>query len=286
MRVAIYATAGEALADLAAYAARRGWEVALECVDQGSGPQGPRKGLRTLLEVLRANAIHGIVVPALSHLARSLRHLTDIGRLLAAQGVALIAIEDDVDTTDFGGAIHWQAWLDTSVRLDRQLRAEAARLARLRREPWGHPAAAVNPVELLTHWEGRRGRRPLSLRAIARKLGISESTARRRLHELRAAGKVDDQARARALAARGGLRRGGRPANRLDDADLTAAWEAQRLTARRSGKEPSISALARHLHVSRSRVRSRLQDLGLLATKPSFRRQVELEVARNRHKGR
>jgi hypothetical protein len=31
-------------------------------------------------------------------------------------------------------------------------------------------------------------------------------------------------------------------------------------------------------------VRSRLQDLGLLAAKPSLRNQVGLEVARNRHK--
>ena len=129
-----------------------------------------------------------------------------------------------------------------------------------------------------------RGRRPLSLREIARKLGISEATVRKHLHELRAVGNVDDQARARALAARGGLRRGGRPANRLDDAHLTAAWEAQRLTARLSGKEPSISALARHLHVSRSRVRSRLQDLGLLAAKRPLRYQSGLEVARNGNK--
>ena len=286
MRVAVYATASEALADLTAYVARRGWKVALECVDQRSRPQGSTKGIRQLIEVMRANAIQGIVVRTLSHLARSLRHLTDVGLLLAAQGVALIAIEDHVDTTDLGGAIHWQAWLDTSLRLDHQLRAEAARLACLRGVPWGRPVEAVNPVELLTHWEGRRGRRPLSLREIARKLGISESTARRRLHELRAAGKVDDQARARALAGRGGLRRGGRPANRLTDADLIAAWELQLQAARRRDTEPSLAAIARTLHVSRSRVRSRLQDLGLLAVKPSFRCHSGLEVARNRHKRR
>lgn len=230
MKVAIYANADEVLADLTTYAARRGWEVALECVDQRSGPQGSTKGIRRLLEVLRANAIQGIVVRTLSHLAHSLRHLTDIGLLLAAQDVALIAIEDHLDTTDLGGTLRWRDWLETSVRLDRQLRAEAARLARLRREPWGHPVAAVNPAELLPHWEGRRGRRPLSLREIARKLGLSEATARQ------------------------------------------------------PGKEPSISALARHLHVSRSRVRSHLQDLGLLAAKPSLRSQTRLVVARNRHK--
>ena len=70
--------------------------------------------------------------------------------------------------------------------------------------------AAVNPLELLACWEGRGNRRPLSLREIAAKLGISATTARKRLQALRAAGKVDDQARARHLATRGGLRRGGR----------------------------------------------------------------------------
>ena len=78
----------------------------------------------------------------------------------------------------------------------------------------GRPVKAVNPLELLTWWEGRGGRKPLSLRDLAARLGISEATTRNRLRVLRAAGQVDDQARQQALATRGGLRRGGRrPAN-------------------------------------------------------------------------
>jgi predicted ArsR family transcriptional regulator len=76
----------------------------------------------------------------------------------------------------------------------------------------GRSARAINPRELLTWWEGRAGHRPVSLRELARKLGVSETTVRRRLRDLRKAGQVDDGARIRALAARGGLRRGGRPA--------------------------------------------------------------------------
>ena len=128
--------------------------------------------------------------------------------------------------------------------------------------------AAVNPLELLTCWEGRGGRRPLSLREIARKLGVSQATARKRLQELREAGEVDDQPRARALAARGGLRRGGRPAKPLADADLADAWALQLQAARRRGREPSIAAIARTLHVSRSRVRARLQELELVPQRP------------------
>ncbi|HWN44269.1 MAG TPA: recombinase family protein [Thermoanaerobaculia bacterium] len=267
MLVALYARTSAAdlgleaveqiLAGLAAYAAGRGWEVALECSDQGPFPEGRREGLRRLLGAVRSKAVQGVVVRSLSHLARSLRHLSDLGRLLAARDVALIATDDFLDSTDPGGAIRWRDWLEISSRFDRQLRAEATKVARVRTpgERWGRPAAVVNSLELLTWWEGRGGRLPLSLRALARKLGISEGTARKRLQALRAAGQVDDGARARALAARGGLRRGGRPANPLDDADLSANWR----------KTPSLSAVARNLRVSRHRVRSRLQELGLLS---------------------
>lgn len=277
LAVAIYArtsaadhgreTLDQILAGLAACAAGRGWEVALECSDQGPFPEGRREGLRRLLGAVRAKAVQGVVVRSLSHLARSLRHLSDLGRLLAAQDVGLVATEDFIDTTDPGGAIRWRDWLEISGRLDRELRAEAAKLARLRTpgERWGRSAAAVNSLELLTWWEGRGGRRPLSLRELARRLGVSQATARKRLRALRAAGQVDDEARARALAARGGHRRGGRPANPFDDDALTAAWKLQLQAARRRGAEPSLSAVARTLHVSRRRVRSRLEEIGLLS---------------------
>jgi DNA invertase Pin-like site-specific DNA recombinase len=118
----------------------------------------------------------------------------------------------------------------------------------------GRPAKAVNPLELLTWWEGRGGRRPLSLRELARKLGVSEATVRNRLQALRQAGQLDEEARTRALAARGGLRRGGRPANPLDDAALGTIWR----------QATSIAGVARHLKVSRRRVRLRLQEMGLI----------------------
>jgi DNA invertase Pin-like site-specific DNA recombinase len=248
-------TVEQLLAGLAAYAAGRGWEVALECADRTSSPAGRREGLRRLVAAVRANAVQGLVVRSLSHLARSLRHLAGLGCLLAAQGIALVATADGLDTTDPGGALRWRDWLEISARLDRALRAEAAQLGRLRApgERWGRPAAAVNPLELLAWWEGRGGRRPLSLRELAGKLGVSEATARKRLRTLRAAGRVDDAARLRALAARGGLRKGGRPASPLADDALTAAWR----------KTASLAAVARTLHVSRGRVRSRLRELGL-----------------------
>lgn len=270
MLVALYARASAAdrdretveqiLAGLAAHAAGRGWQVALECTDQASAPEGRRAGLRRLVLAVRTKTVQGILVRTLSHLARSLRHLTDLGHLLAAQEVALVVTEDHLDTTEPGGALRWRDWLEISTRLDRQLRAEAAKLARLRTPGarWGRPAAAVNPLELLTWWEGRGGRRPLSLRDLGRKLGVSEATTRKHLQALRAASKLNDETRARALATRGGHRKGGRPANPLDDDAVTAVWR----------RTPSIAAVARTLNVSRSRVRARLQALGFLPQSP------------------
>jgi DNA invertase Pin-like site-specific DNA recombinase len=276
MKVALYArtsaagldqdTVGEILANLTAYAARRGWELTLACVDQGPGTEGPRNGLRRLREAVRANAVQAVLVHTLSHLATSLRHLTNLGQLLADRGVALIALEDGLDTTELAEAIRWHDWLETSANLDRQLRAEAARLAHLRASGarWGRPTVLINPLELSSLWEGRRGRRPLTQRELATKLGVSRTTVRKHLQALRAAGQLDDQARARRLSTRGGHRPGGRPSTSINDSDLTAVWKQQLQTARRRGRQPSLTAVARTLHVSRSRVRARLQELGLL----------------------
>jgi DNA-binding transcriptional ArsR family regulator len=139
------------------------------------------------------------------------------------------------------------------IRPDRS-RRRALRSARPTGKRPGPPEAAINPVELLTLWEGRGGRRPLYLAEAAARLGVSPSTLRKHLHALRAAGRVDDQARARRLTALGYSRPGGRPPRPIADAALTAAW----------ARKPTVTAVARALRVSRIRVRARLQELGLL----------------------
>ena len=276
MRVALYArpsaagqgqaTDTDLLANLRAYAAQRGWEVLLEHTDPTPWQEGAGKGLRSLKDAVRARALQGVLVSTLSHLARSLRHLTDLGHHLAENGVALVALEDGLDTTEPGGAIRWRDWLETSLRFDRQLRAEASRLAHQRNAGarWGRPPAAINPLELTALWEGRHGRRPLTQSQLATRLGVSRTTIRKNLQALRSAGKLDDRARARHLALRGGHRKGGRPATTLNDNALQALWTLHLRAAREQGTQPSITVIATILHVSRSRVRRRLQELGLL----------------------
>jgi len=271
VNVAIYArtsaadqgrtTVEQILADLTTAAERRGWSVALACSDRGPGLVGRREGLLRLLQAVRTRAVQAVVVKSLGQMARSLRHLSELGQLLSAKGVALVALAESIDTTNPMSAIRWRDWLEISGALDHHVRAEAAKVARLRPSGgWGRPVAVINPLELLAFWEGRGNRRPLSLREIAPKLGVSVPTVRTRLRELREAGKVDDEARAGALARAGGLRRGGRPAGRLDDADLLSLWARQI----RRNSAPSLYTIARALRVSRSRVERRLRELDLL----------------------
>jgi hypothetical protein len=97
MRVALYArttaadqdpeTVDTLLAGLATHAAQRGWDIVLQCADTGPWPEGKREGLRRLTEAVRTTpttsetTVQAVLVRTLGHLARSLRHLTDLGRL-------------------------------------------------------------------------------------------------------------------------------------------------------------------------------------------------------------
>jgi integrase len=144
----------------------------------------------------------------------------------------------------------------------RAITAVLGRYQRPKRKPRRRSAVAVNLLELLALWEGRGGCRPLPIQAIAARLGTSETTIRRRLRALRAAGRVDDRARAHALAARGLVHPGYRAKNPMPDATLRATWACSR----------SIAGTARNLHVSRRRVQARLEDLGLLAGTPPRQR--------------
>jgi len=57
---------------------------------------------------------------------------------------------------------------------------------------------------------------------------------------------------------------GRRPSNPLAGDVLAAEWAIQQQIARRKGTPPRLSAVAHTLHVSRSRILSRLRDLELI----------------------
>ncbi len=258
------ATVPELLADLRQYAAEiRGWHVTLELADRGPGLTGRREGLAGLIKAVRSRDVDIVVTTSLARLCRSQSHLLDLALLLeedttaGRQEVALVALEDGIDTTTPDGRVRWRDAVDLYRRIRHDQHSEAVRLARIRTaaqgidDTWGRPIAAINPFELASHWHGSPTQRPLSVRELAARMGYAEGTLRKRIQELQAAGKLQSEIRARHLEATGGLRKGGRPTNvQIDPADLIARHQAG----------ASLTALRRHYRTTAARITRLLAD--------------------------
>lgn len=106
MRAALYArcstdtqTLDPQLLPLREYAARRGWE-AREFLDPAvSGRKARRPGLDAMLAAARRREVDVVVIVKLDRLARSLRDLLNIASELEALGVALVAVDQQLDGT-------------------------------------------------------------------------------------------------------------------------------------------------------------------------------------------
>lgn len=106
-RAVLYARVSKAMQDealqlheLRLVAAQRGWTVVREIVDHVSTLRARRPGLDELLELTRRGQVDVVAVWRLDRLARSTKHLLDLGETLAAHHVDLISVRDGaVDTT-------------------------------------------------------------------------------------------------------------------------------------------------------------------------------------------
>ena len=221
----LVASVPELLAELRRYAADvRGWDIALELADRGPGITGRREGFADLVKAIQAREVDVLVTTSLARLCRSQSHVLDMADLLEADTnagrheIALVALDDQVDTTTHDGRVRWRDAVDLYRRIRHAQHSEAVRLARIRTtvrglaDTWGRPIAAINPFELAGHWHGSRDQRPLSVREIAATMGYAQGTIRKRLRELHAAGKLHSDIRTHHLTTHGGLRKGGRPA--------------------------------------------------------------------------
>jgi DNA invertase Pin-like site-specific DNA recombinase len=86
---------------------RRGWELIAVHEDAGyTGRTDDRPGLqRALAELARRNGPRAIVVARLDRLARSLRHLVDWIDLSARQRWAIVALDQELNTTTANGRL-------------------------------------------------------------------------------------------------------------------------------------------------------------------------------------
>ena len=186
-RVAIYARVSTQdqhldpqLAPLRAYAERRGAE-AVPFTDKASGARARRPGLDALLDACRRREVEAVVIVKLDRLARSVRHLCEVVAELDSLGIALVALDQAIDTRSASGRLLIHT-LGAVAEFERELVVErtkaglaAARRrgARLGRRPSLDPRGRARARRMRASGQ--------SLRHIASVLGVGKSTVARAL---------------------------------------------------------------------------------------------------------
>ncbi len=187
-RAALYArvstadqTPANQLEVLRPYAEARGWK-ATEYIDHGvSGAKASRPGLDALVAAARTRKIDVLVTTKLDRLARSTHHLVTLAKDMEALGVDLIVTDQAIDTTVPAGRLLFHV-LAAIAEFERDLirervvaglRRARARGRRLGR-PRQHHVDLIRAQTLLA--DG------LSLRGVARVLGVHPTAVSRALH--------------------------------------------------------------------------------------------------------
>lgn len=194
-------------------AARRAWQ-ADEIFDRDPRHDGPRPNLEEGLARCARGEIDVLVVPALSHAVRSLGGLAALLSRLQGLGVAVVALEECLDTTTpAGSATHGEVLRLLRV-VGHDLRSEAIKVGNIirRAKASGHPIerprVPINLLELRALFERGEAGKLLSLDTIGHRLGVSKHTVINRLRELRESGAaLDLNARRQLTVNRGGRRR-------------------------------------------------------------------------------
>ncbi|HME68646.1 MAG TPA: recombinase family protein [Myxococcota bacterium] len=184
-RVAFYARVSTAeqhvepqLHALRGYSEARGLTIAEEFIDNGvSGAKDRRPALDRLLAAARRRRFDVLACTKLDRLARSVHHLTSLGRELEALGIDLVVLDQSIDTSTPAGRLLFHV-LGSIAEFERDLirerTAAGMRAAKRRGAKIGRPRAAVDRVALV---QGIR--EGTSVSALARRLGVSRPTIRK-----------------------------------------------------------------------------------------------------------
>jgi DNA invertase Pin-like site-specific DNA recombinase len=191
MRVALYARVSTLngqhpemqLAELREHAARRGWEIAAEYVDEGvSGSKESRPALNRLMTDAHRRRFDSVLVWKIDRFGRSLKHLVTALADLDAYGVAFISLRDNLDLSTPTGRLMF-AVIGAMAEFELSLTKERVRCglknARANGKQLGRPRRVVDGNRILAmKAEGA------SLRDIAAVLGVGYGTIRTRLQQV------------------------------------------------------------------------------------------------------
>lgn len=167
------------------YAGDRGGEAAaMEFVDHGvSGVKDSRPALDEMLEAVRLRRVGAVVVTKLDRLARSVRHLTNLAAELEALGVALVVLDQSIDTGTPTGKLLFHV-LGSIAEFEHGLIRERVRAgqesAKRRGVRFGRPETCDRATKARVMRLRRAGR---TLVEIAELVGVSRRTVSRVLAE-------------------------------------------------------------------------------------------------------
>jgi len=167
------------LAAMRDYARKRGWEVALEVQDVGSGA-ALRQKREELLAAAKMRTIDLIVVWRLDRWGRSLVDLVNTLQELSSLKVGFVSLSEALDlTTPSGRALAGMLAVFAEFERDILRDRVKAGIAQARKEGRPHgrpPSAALHTREIRALF-----RKGLSKREIAKRLGFSRTSVRRLL---------------------------------------------------------------------------------------------------------
>jgi DNA invertase Pin-like site-specific DNA recombinase len=157
------------------YAARRGWTIAQEYVDEGfSGTKSDRPALQQLMRDAKRRAFDVVAVWKFDRFGRSLRDLVNSLEEFRSLGIEFVSLTEAIDTSSPLGHVMF-ALIGAMAQFERELIRERVlmgleRAKRLGRR-LGRPRVVVDADKVRAlRAEG------LSLRAIAAQTGVSSTT--------------------------------------------------------------------------------------------------------------
>lgn len=170
------------LGELRASARRNGWDVVLECIDEGvSGAQKTRPALDRLLRAATQRQFDVLMCWDISRLGRSLSNLVHLVEELRACNVDLFFYQQAIDTTTPSGKLSFQIFASLA-EWERELLRERVRagldVARQKGIKLGRPSRLNTQTQLTV---GQMRLKGMSLRQIASSLGIGLGTVHKAL---------------------------------------------------------------------------------------------------------
>lgn len=170
------------------FAKSRGFEIVLECSDEGiSGTRERRPGLDHLLAKAKFRAFDVVIVAALDRISRSTRHAIQLLEELHHYGIHLISLRENLDFTSPTGQMALTCLMAVAT-LERQIISERIRQALAAKKlaaqrtgtAWRPGRPTVVTEEIIAQVQELR-QTGLSIRDIAKRLQISKASVQRAL---------------------------------------------------------------------------------------------------------